>query len=158
MEPQARRNDFFFLVAVFGVIAIVIGVTFIVYSRQPAPPTAPTNLVFAGVVLASGNASFAVRNTTGGPYNYAGFRMTLLVNDRAGGPAALGPNNSAVRVAIGPNAYRVAWSDANGDGAVDTGDSFLVSGDGGPLPALSYYELDLQWENQWTAKATWSTP
>jgi len=59
---------------------------------------------------------------------------------------------------MGLNHYRIVWSDSNGDAAVDVGDAFLVSGDGGPLPALSYYELDLRWQMQWTAKAIWSTP
>jgi hypothetical protein len=114
--------------------------------------------VFSTVVLVNGNASFVVDNVSRGPYPSTGFRITLTVNDFAAPSVALGPNNSATDITIGPNHYRVVWSDSNGDNAVDVRDSFFVGGDGGPLPALSYYEFDLRWGMQWTAKALWSTP
>ena len=158
MARPVRLRGQAFLVLVFAAVATVIGVTFLAYSLQPSRPPPPGNLVFSGVTLVNGNASFVIESVSGGPYSDAGFQITLVVNDFAGGPVALGPNNSAARITIGPNHYRIAWSDSNGDSAVDVGDTFFVSGDGGPLPALSYYELDLRWQIQWTARATWSTP
>jgi len=146
-----------FLIVVFAAIGLVIVTSFVLYSAQPPGPPPTENLVFAPATFVDGNASFTVQNVSHGPYLFSGFQISLVVNDFAGGSAALEPNNSVARMTIGPNQYRIAWSDSNGDGAVDVGDSFRVSGDGGPLPALSYYEFDLNWEMQWTAKATWST-
>jgi len=139
-------------------IGLVITTSIVLYSVQPPmpPPTGP--LVFTPATFVDGNASFTVQNVSNGPYMSSGFQITLIVNDFAGGPIALQPNNSVARITIGPNHYRVAWSDSDGDRSVDVGDSFHVSGDGGPLPALSYYEFDLRWKTQWTAKATWFTP
>ncbi len=157
MARQIRVRSPAFLAAVFAAVAIVIGVSFLAYSLQPPRPSAPGNLIFSPVVLVNGNASFVVHNVSRGPYSATGFEVTLIVNDFAAPTVALGPNNSLMHITIGPNPYRVLWSDSDGDGTVDVGDSFLVSGDGGPLPALSNYEFDLRWEMQWTAKATWST-
>src|SRR2546428_10474969 len=125
--------------------------------RHPPRPPPTVNLVFAPATFVDGSASFTVQNVSYGPYMFSGFQMTLIVSDGAGGPVALEPNNSVARMTIGPNHYRIAWTDSNGDGAVDVRDSFRVSGDGGPLPLLSYYQFDLRWQMQWTAKATWST-
>jgi hypothetical protein len=158
MAPPARLRSPAFLAFVFAAVAIVIGVSFFAYSLQPTRPSTRANLVFASVVLAEGNASFVVRNVSGGPYGATGFQLALIVNEFAAPWVALGSNNSVTRIPIGPNYYRVVWSDSNGDGAVDVGDSFLVSGDGGRLPALSYFEVDLRWQGLWTAKVTWSTP
>ena len=158
MVRPVRLRSPAFLALVFAAVAFAIGASFLAYSLQPPRSPPPSNLVFSGVALVNGNASFEIENVTGGPYGNTGFQITLVVNDFAGGPVALGPNNSAARITIGPNHYRIVWSDSNGNAAVDVGDAFLVSGDGGPLPALSYYELDLRWQMQWTAKASWSTP
>jgi len=157
MPSPVRPRSPAFVAIVFAAVAIVIGVSFLAYSLETPRPRPPDNLVFSGVAFVDGNASFAIRSVSGGPYSDTGFQIMLIVNDFAGGPVALEPNNSVARIAIGPNHYRVAWSDSDGDGAVDVGDSFRVSGDGGALPALSYYEFDLRWQMQWTAKATWST-
>ena len=143
--------------AVFVAIGLVIITSFALFSLQPPRPSPTVNLVFAPPTFVDGNASLTVQNVSHGPYMFSGFQMTLIVNDFAGGPVALEPNNSVARMTIGPNHYRIAWSDSDGDGAVDVGDSFRVAGDGGPLPVLSYYEFDLRWQMQWTAKATWST-
>jgi hypothetical protein len=147
-----------FLVAIFAAVAIVIGVSFLAYYLQPPRPPPAGNLVFSTVVLVNGNASFAVHNISGGPYVSSRFQVTLIVNGFAGPAVALGPNNSVTRIPIGPNDYRFVWSDLNGNSLVDVGDSFLVSGDGGSLPALSFFEFDLRYDSEWTSKATWSTP
>jgi len=153
-----QRPHRWFLVAVFLTVGLVITISFTLYSLQPAQPPRTDNLVFSPATIVDGNASFTVQNVSNGPYMFSGFQITLIVNEFAGGPVALEPNNSVARITIGPNHYRIAWSDSDGDGAVDAGDSFRVSGDGGALPLLSYYEFDLHWQMQWTAKATWSTP
>ncbi len=158
MARQARLQSPAFLVAVFAAVAVVITVSFLAFSVRPRSPSTSTNLAFSSVALVNGNASFAVANVSGGPYNAVGFQVTLIVNDFAAPSVALGPNNSVTHITIGPNHYRIVWTDSNGDGAVNVGDSFIVSGDGGPLPALSYFEIDLRWQMQWTAKVTWSTP
>jgi hypothetical protein len=158
MAPPAGRRSPAFLTAVFAVVAIAIGVSFVAYSLRPSPSPPTTNVVFSSVTLAEGNASFLVENVSGGPYDRAGFGATLIVNGFSNGPVELGPNNSVIRLTIGPDSYRIVWTDSNGDGRIDIGDSFSVSGDGVPLPSLSYYEFDLRWQLQWTAKATWSTP
>ena len=154
--PSAVSHRWF-LVVVFAAIGVVIATSFVLYSAQPPRPPPTDNLVFSSAAFVGGNASVIVQNVSRGPYLFSGFQILLIVNEFAGGPVALEPNNSIARMTIGPNHYRIAWSDSNGDGAVDVGDSFRVSGDGGPLPVLSYYEFDLHWEMQWTAKATWST-
>ncbi|TLZ68945.1 MAG: hypothetical protein E6K09_02575 [Methanobacteriota archaeon] len=157
MTREHRPGSRAFLVAVFAAIAMVIGVSFLAFSLRP-PPAAPSDhVVFSNVMLLDGNATFAVQNVSGGPYTSSGFGIVLIVNDFSAPSAPLGPNGSSTLITIGPNHYHVGWTDTNGDSAVDVGDRFFVSGDGGPLPALSYYEFDLRWEMEWTAKATWST-
>ena len=146
-----------FLVAVFVVITIAVAASFVVYSSLPPREPPANNLVFQSPMLVDGNASFVVKNVSGGPYAYTGFRVNLVVNNFAGQRIPLAASNSPARIMIGPNTYRISWLDSDGDGAVGVGDPFVVSGDGAPLPPLSHYEFDLQWQASWTAKAFWST-
>ena len=157
MSIQSTASHRWFLVAVFVAIGLVIATSTVLYSLQPpqSPPTG--NLVFAPVTLVDGNASFPVQNVSHGPYGFSGFQIRLVVNNFAGGPASLGPNNSVARIVIGTTAYRVVWIDADGDEAVSVGDSFLVTGDRAPLSPLSDYEFDLQWGSVWAAREFWST-
>ena len=142
---------------VFVGIGLVISTSFILYSLQPSPPPPTDNLVFSPATLVNGNTTFAVQNVSHGPYIFSGFHIRLVVNNFAGGPVALGRNNSATRILIGTTAYRVVWIDADGDGAVGVSDSFFVSGDRAPLSPLSDYEFDLSWQSAWTSHVFWST-
>ncbi|HYU07706.1 MAG TPA: hypothetical protein VEM77_11115 [Thermoplasmata archaeon] len=146
-----------FVIFIFAAVLLVVAATFYVASLVP-PRAIPTDkIVFSSVALVDRNASFLVQSESGGPYLYGGFEATLVVNDFPGPTVTLGPSQSIVRVSIGPNAYRITWRDADGDGAPSAGDSFLISGDGTPLPSISAYEFDLQWQGTWTAKAFWTT-
>jgi hypothetical protein len=142
---------------VFVAIGLVITTTFVLYSLQPprSPPT--DNLVFTVASVVDGNASFAILNVSHGPYAYSGFSFRLVVNNFAVGPVALGPNGSATEVRVGTTTDRITWFDADGDGSVSVGDSFLVTGDRAQLASLSDYEFDLQWGSMWAARAFWST-
>ena len=146
-----------FVIVIFAAVLLVVAATFYVASLVPPRPIPTDRLVFSEVALVDGNASFLVQNESGGPYPYSGFEATLIVNDFAGPTVAFGPPQSIVRVSIGPNAYRIIWRDADRDGAPSAGDSFLISGDGTPLPSISAYEFDLQWQGTWIAKAFWTT-
>ncbi len=157
MPPHSKVSHRWFLIAVFTAIGLVITTSFILYSLQPPRPRPTDNLVFTPATLVGGNASFAVQRAAHGPYLVAGFHVRLVVNNFVGGPAALGPNNSVTRIGIGTMAYGVVWIDADGNGAVSVGDSFLVSGDRTPLSPLSDYEFDLSWQSAWTAHLFWST-
>ncbi len=157
MPFQAKAPQRWFLVAVFLAIGIAISTSFVFYSLQPSRPPPTDNLIFTSASLVDGNASFEVQNVSHGPYSFSGFGFRLVVNNFAVGPVALGPNHSATRIAIGPTFYRVSWTDADGDGAVSVGDSFLVTGDNAPLPSLSAFEFALNWMASWVATATWYT-
>ncbi len=146
-----------FVIVIFAAVLLVVAATFYVASLVPPRPIPTDRLVFSDVALVDGNASFLVQSESGGPYPYAGFEATLVVNDFPSPSVALGPPQSLVRVSIGPNSYRITWRDAGGDGAPSPGDSFLISGDGTPLPSISAYEFDLQWQGTWIAKAFWTT-
>ncbi len=156
-RPSDRRG-FWFVVAVCAVVVIGGIASYVVYSAHPIP-TPTQNLVFSPAILdARGNATFAVENVSNGPYAASGFRLDLIVNGFSGPPVSLPAAGETVRIAIGPNAYRLAWNDTDHDGFVSRGDSFVVSGDGSPLPSLSSYEIDFTWQNTWAARVVWSTP
>ena len=157
--PREDRDgrDLGFLIAVFVVITIAVAASFVIYSSLPPRQRPANNLVFQSPMLVDGNASFVVKDVSGGPYAYTGFQVNLVVNNFAGQRIPLGASNSTTWIMIGPNTYRISWLDSDGDGAVGVGDPFVVSGNGGPLPPLSDYEFDLQWQASWTAKAFWST-
>jgi len=146
-----------FVIVIFAAVLLVVAATFYVASLVPPRPIPTDRLVFSEVALVDGNASFLVQSESGGPYAYAGFEATLVVNDFPSPTVALGPPQSIVRVSIGPNSYRITWRDAGGDGAPSAGDSFLISGDGTPLPSISAYEFEMQWQGTWTARCFWTT-
>ncbi len=160
VKARASRRDrrgSLFIFAVFAAVALVVTASFLAFSLLPTPAPPPGNLTFASPHLEHGNVSLAVLNTTGGPYPYTAFRLHLIVNDFSSPVIGLAPNATVMQLVVGPNAYRITWNDSNRDGAVSVGDSFLVSGDGSPLPSLSSYEFDLQGQAAWTAKAFWAT-
>lgn len=160
MPDSRKRRDLrgsVFLFAVFLVVALVVATTYYVYSHQPPREPAATNVVFSNPTFSNGNASFGVSNVSGGPYALGGFRIDLVVNDFAGSSVPLGSNESVVRISIGPYVYRITWTDVDGNGKVSFNDTFLVEGNGAPLPSLSSYEFDLRWQETWTAKAFWTT-
>ena len=156
-DPRKDRHGRLFIVGVLAAAVLAVSASAYVFSLVPPPPTPTTYVVFADPTLSGGNASFVVLNTSGGPYTYGGFGVHLSVNNFASTEFFLGGNGSVMRVTIGPNAYRIAWLDSDDDGSVSVGDVFTVSGDRTPLPSLSAYEFDLQWQSAWTAKAFWTT-
>ncbi|HEX9341870.1 MAG TPA: hypothetical protein VF992_11985 [Thermoplasmata archaeon] len=152
-----ERRTLRFVLLSFVAVGLVVAAAFYVDSLLPSRPLPTDKLVFSDVSLVDGNASFLVQGESGGPYSYGGFETTLVVNDFPGPSIGLGPPQSIARFSIGPNFYRITWLDPDADGAPGVGDSFLVSGDGAPLPSLSAYEFDLRWQGTWTAKAFWTT-
>jgi hypothetical protein len=150
-------SHWWFLIAVFAAIGIVIATSFVLFSLQPPRPPPTSNLIFTSASVIDGNVSFAVQNVSHGPYVYSGFAFRLIVNNFAVGPTALRPNGSAISVTVGTTTDRITWIDADGDGAVSVGDRFLVTGDRAPLSSLSDYEFDLQWGSMWAARVFWST-
>ena len=146
-----------FVLVVFVVMAIAIASSFVVFLFLPRQQSSPTDVAFGDPVFIRGNVSLSVQRVSGGPYSSTGFRVNLVVNNFAGQSTPLGAGGSVVRIQIGPNTYRVSWEDLDGDGRVSERDTFAISGDGVPLPSLSSYEFDLQWQDAWTAHAFWST-
>jgi len=157
VSPPSRVSHRWFLLAVFVAIGMVISTSFVLFSLQPPRPPPTDNLIFTPASIVDGNASFMVQNVSHGPYAYSGFEFRLVVNNYAVGPVALGPNQSVTILMVGTTTDRIAWIDADGDGAVSVGDSFLVTGDRAQLSSLSDYEFDLQWGNAWAARVFWST-
>ena len=151
-----RRGPWFLLAVFLAIAAVVLG-SYTVYLLQAPRSPPPDNLTFSHPLVSEGNASFAVQRTAGGPYSYDSFFVTLKVNNFASNATPLAPSETVMPVVIGPNRYRIVWSDSDVNDAVGVGDLFFVTGDGTPLYSLSVYELDLQWASEWTAKATWST-
>ncbi len=156
-DPRKDRPGRLFIVAVLAAAVLAVSASAYVFSLVPPPPTPTIYVVFADPTLSGGNASFVVLDTSGGPYRYGGFGVRLSVNNFASAEFSLGGNGSVLRVTIGPNAYQITWLDSDADGSVTMGDVFNVSGDRTPLPSLSAYEFDLQWQSTWTAKAFWTT-
>src|SRR6266542_4467212 len=70
-----------FVIVIFAAVLLVVAATFYVASLVPPRPIPTDRLVFSDVALVDGNASFLVQSESGGPYPYAGFEATLVVND-----------------------------------------------------------------------------
>lgn len=77
---------------------------------------------------------------------YGSYKVNLAVEDTiysaavpvaaSGQPASLVANGTA---------YRIVWNDAGGDGMLNAGDTFVVSGNGVPLPANVHFRFYLIW-------------
>lgn len=157
--PDIRAPDrriFVFLLVVFIVVFSLLGVTFYLFTSQTRPPPS-SPIVFSAPVMSRGNATFRVTDVDGGPYRASGFSVNLTVNNFAGIPTPLPPSNQIAWIPIGPNVYRVTWIDADHDGAVSIGDVFTVTGNGVPLPPLSYCAFRLTWQGGWSAAVYWTT-
>jgi len=156
LHEGTDRRSLLFLLGVFAVVFVLLGVTYYVFVTSLRPPP-PTNLTFNTPTLVAGNATFRVSEVRGGPYPASGFRMNVTMNNIASPTVPL-PTGGSVTLSIGTTAFRVTWTDADEDGAVSPGDVFSVSGVDGPLPALSVYAFHLIWgSEEWVASAYWST-
>jgi hypothetical protein len=158
--PAIRRSDrriFVFLLVVFVVVFTLLGVTFYLFASQVRPPPS-SPIVFSSAVMSGGNATIRVDRAAGGPYPALGFAVNLTINNFAGPQVPLPPNNETASIPIGTFVYRIAWEDADHDGAVSVGDVITVTGSGAPLPSLSYCAFRLIWEGgAWSAAVYWTT-
>ena len=157
--PSVRAGDrraLATLIAVFVVVLVLLAVVFVVFQSQETPRP-PARVQFGPVGVTAWatlfNASFNVSAVLYGPYAASGFLVNLSVQNLAA-QVPLGASGQAVSIAIGPNAYRVTWTDRDADGYVSPGDTFTVTG----LPGLSACALTLAWPSGgWTASAYWTT-
>jgi hypothetical protein len=154
---NSERRGGWYLATVFGAVIAVVLASYVAYVSLPPRTARADNVVFSRPSVFEGNASFVVERVSGGPYPHTGFRVSLTVNGFSSGSAPLPASGVTVHLAIGPNVYLVAWEDADADDAVSVGDSWTVAGHDAPLPTLSLYEFDLDFQGLWTAKAFWST-
>lgn len=157
--PHIRSSDrriFAFLVIVFIVVFSLLGVTFYLFTSQIRPsPASPIG--FSTPVMSAGNATFRVDRVDGGPYPASGFAVNFTVNNFAGPQIPFPSNNVTASIPIGDLVYRITWNDADHDGAVSVGDIFTVTGNGVPLPSLSYCAFRLAWQGGWSATVYWTT-
>ncbi len=158
-RPDIRPSDrriFAFLLVVFIVVFSLLGVTFYLFTTQVRPPPA-SPIGFSTPTMSAGNATVRVDRVDGGPYPASRFAINLTVNNFAGPQIPLPSTNVTASIPIGNVVYRITWTDADHDGAVSVGDVFTITGNGLPLPSLSYCAFGLIWQGGWSATVYWTT-
>lgn len=157
----ADRKGFAFLVTIFLLIGVVFGVAFYAFLTTLQPmPLAP--IQFGPASMAVGNATFNVTGDSNGSWTWTNFTVNLTINNFGGVAVPLPPSGRNATFLIGSTThkdlYQVVWLDLDHDGKVNRGDAFRVTGDGAPLPALSYCKFSLAWSGgTWTATEYWVT-
>lgn len=97
---------------------------------------------FGPVDLAGGNATFVVAAASSTEFLDA-YRVNLMVNGVAAKPRSLG---DTMRFEVQGTTYWVSFLDIGGEGALNTGDRFTVTGEGVALPR-GEYSLYLLWQD-----------
>jgi len=155
------RRGFGFLVAIFTLVLIVFGVAFYAFVTTLQPlPSAPVE--FAAAYMVRGNGTFNVTSVGNGSWAWTRFTVNLSINNFGGIGVPLSPSGQNASLLIGSSShkdlYHVVWMDRDHDGKVSVGDAFWVTGDGVPLPGLSYCKFSLTWQaGGWTAVEYWVT-
>lgn len=80
-------------------------------------------------------------------YSYGNYKANLAVNGTTGTAVAVGGNGVTVTVVVGLVPYRITWRDIGGDGYVNGGDTFLVTGGGVPLPKATQFTFYVLWSD-----------
>lgn len=155
------RRGFGFLVAIFVLVAFVFGVAFYAFLTTLQTP-APAPIQFSTAAMVGGNGTFNVTADSGGSWAWQNFTVNLTINNFGGMSVPLAPSGVNATLVIGSTThkdpYHVVWIDRDHDGKVSVGDTFLVTGNGVPLPSLSYCKFSLAWSGgAWTATEYWVT-
>lgn len=156
MGPRlVDRKGFGFVVAIFILVALVFAVALygFVTTLQPIP-AAPVQ--FAAAYMRDGNGTFNVTSVDNASWPWAGFAVNLTINEFGARAVPLEPSGLNATFLIGSSTqkdyYHVVWIDTDRNGKVSVGDVFWVTGNGVPLPALSYIKVSLIWDGgAWTA-------
>ena len=156
-------------VVVGFVISIAGGVLGYVLLTKPPPPqpcttaalrgsSSPKPLVsFSGVTVDRGNATFMIVLASFCPPP-SEFRFRMGFNQTFGGAGQFAPSSKDSATLVSNVSFRVSWTDADRQGLVNVGDTFLISGDGKPLPQRSDFVFYLLLTDiSLVATANWST-
>jgi len=116
-------------------------------------------LTFGAATLSSGNATIAVAGSSQSvsPSNY---KVNLAVAGSTGTAIAM-PTTSggSVNIVVSGTTYRVYWTDIGGEGTINGGDQFRVTGNNLPLTAARAYVLHLLWSDGSAIQSmSWQTP
>ena len=156
MGPQlVDRKGFWFVLAIFIMVAVVFAVALYGFLTTLQPiPSAPVE--FAPAYMRGGNGTFNVTSVDNASWPWTGFMVNLTINDFGAQAVPLAPGGHNATFLIGSttqkNHFHVVWNDTDHDGKVSVGDVFWVTGNGVPLPALSYIKVSLIWgSGVWTA-------
>ncbi len=112
---------------------------------------------FAPVSLRDGNATIIVAGVTRAA-STSSYALNLVVDGTGGRPDAMPTNDHAAAFSIGGEAYTVTWKDVSGNGMLNAGDTFVISGVGMPLPQHHSFRFILLWSDGTAVQsAAWST-
>ena len=127
-------------------------------ARWNAAVTRPV-LTFTSPNFAEGNVTVwvAIVSQAVAPSNY---RVNMQVNSTTGTAVGLPVvSGSFASLTVGSRGFRVYWTDIGGEGTVNGGDGFRITGDGVPLPGASSLTLYLLWtDGALIQSASLSTP
>ncbi len=144
-----------FLLVIFLLVAVVFAIAFyeFIVTLQPLP-SAPVQ--FTPAYVTNGNGTFNVSSAANASWPWENFTVNLTINNFGTLAVPLARSGTPATFLIGSSThkdyYHVVWTDRDGDGKVSVGDSFWITGDGVPLPALSYVKFSLIWgHGAWTA-------
>lgn len=164
--PQPPPRDRTALIVVIVVAVVIVGTVLasaILYVLVSGLIDNPGNgrlvyVVFSEPQAVNGNVTFMVAAMSA-PEPSGNLRMNLRVGSNTGASTGLPANGSFRPTPVGPATYRVYGMDFDGDGALSQGDSFLVTGDGVPLPQATAFTFSLLWMDGRVISALgWSTP
>ena len=144
------------MVAITVVLAAVLYVMVSGLLTGPGP-TKPF-VTFSTAQLVQGNATMSVAQVsqTVSPSNY---RLNLQVGASTGAAQAMPSSGSYASITIGGTTYRIWWTDIGGEGTLNAGDTFRVTGDNVALPSNSSFTLYLLWsDGAQIQTVAWNTP
>ena len=122
-----------------------------------APRSTPTPLVSFGVVsVEHGNATITIVRATFCP---APSEYRFSIGFKASSAVGMFASSGSYTTTVASNTtFRVTWMDEEGQGLVNVGDTFRVTGDGRPLPSGEQFTLYLYMTNMTlVAAANWWT-
>jgi len=149
------RRGLLFVVAIFAMVIVVFVVAFYAFVTTLQPlPSAPVQ--FSAAYMLGGNGTFNVTSDGNASWPWSGFDVNLTINNFGDVAVPLAASGENATLLIGSSShkdyYHIIWLDRDHDGKVSVGDAFWVTGDGLPLPALSYCHFSLTWRaGGWTA-------
>ncbi len=162
--PPTRRDNLALIIVLVVVLVVLVpviaaAVLYVMVSELIGSPVVQPTVTFGAVTQRAGNATIPVAYVSAN-IDPGSLQTLLQANYSYATPSRMPPASGGyVSITTGGRVFRLYWTDADHNGLLSSGDAFLVTGDGVPLPSSTAVTFRLQSpDGRNLVNTEWTTP